>query len=54
MHRFTHIFSIKAVEGVRVDHIYCPYLLAIKICYASEAFCLEAIHELASAKSFLV
>jgi hypothetical protein len=51
---FTHIFSIKAIEGVRADHIYCLYPLAAKICYASEAFHSGALRELASSESFLV
>jgi hypothetical protein len=36
--RFARISSIKAIEGVWADHIYCLHLLAAKICCASEAF----------------
>jgi hypothetical protein len=42
------------VEVVRADHIYCLHLPAAKTRCASEALCLEALRELASAESFLV
>jgi hypothetical protein len=54
MLHFAHIFSIKAAEAVRTDHIYCLHLPATKIRYASEALCLGALRELALAESTLV
>jgi hypothetical protein len=44
---FTHVFSIKAAEGVRADHIYCSYLLVAKISCTSEASHSKALRKLA-------
>jgi hypothetical protein len=52
-HGFTHIFSIKAVEGGDGRSYYCLHLLTAKIYCASEAFRSVALRELASAESSL-
>jgi hypothetical protein len=52
-HRFVRVFSIKATEGVRAYHIYCPYLLVAKIFCAFKSFRSKALRKLASVESFL-